>query len=159
MAQAQPSAHSWDWKPSSFSNMMVAVLLHTPILHRLISNQILLLSFKGRKSGKRITIPVGYTRDGNTLTILTKCFRGWWHNFEAAVPVDLLIAGNHCHGTARATANAEMSTNVLSDVLQKYPYQAEFYGLHLNEFKQADRDDIRDVASTLIVVQIRLEDL
>lgn len=153
MAQTSTLPRSWDWKPSPFSNTMLALLLRIPVLHRLLSNQILLLSFKGRKSGKPYTIPLGYTREGDRVIILTKSFRGWWHNFESLTPVELLIAGERRYGTAQAINHLESSIKALSDVLKLYPYQADFYGLS----KEATTEDIRRVAAKLIVIRVTLD--
>jgi hypothetical protein len=55
-------------------NPFVSVILRSP-LHRLLSGQVLLLSFTGRKTWKRYTIPVGYTREGDMLTLFSS--RAW----------------------------------------------------------------------------------
>ena len=150
------TARSWEWKPSAFSNAMVSTLLHIPILHRVISNQILLISFIGRKSGKHYTIPVGYIRDGQTVRILTKWFRGWWRNFQVAAPVELLIEGKHYLGTAKALTDEASNIATLTNVIKKYPYYADFYGIRLTAPNQADMDDVRHVAPKVVVLQIEL---
>ena len=155
MAQTT-TAHSWEWKPSAFANAMVSALLHTPILHRVISNQILLLSFTGRKSGKRYAIPVGYIRDGQTVRILTKWFRGWWRNFQVAAPVELLIEGKHYYGTAKALTDEVSSIAALTIAIKKYPYNADFYGIRLTAPNQANMDDVRYIAPKVVVLQIEL---
>jgi deazaflavin-dependent oxidoreductase (nitroreductase family) len=155
MAQTT-TVRSWDWKPSAFANAMVAILLRIPILHRVISNQILLLTFSGRKSGKHYTIPVGYVRDGQTVTILTKWFRGWWRNFQGTAPVEVLIARRRYQATAKALTDEAMTITVLTNIIKKYPYYANFYGIRLTAANEADMDDVRRVAPKVVVLQIAL---
>jgi hypothetical protein len=71
--------------------------------------------------------------------------------------IPIIIEAKHYGGIAHAIADTETSVKALSDVLQKYPYQAEFYGLCSSESKQADMEDVRRVASKMVVIQIRLE--
>ena len=46
-------------------NPYVSAILRSPV-HSLLSKQVLLLTYTGRKSGNPHTIPVGYIRDGDT---------------------------------------------------------------------------------------------
>jgi hypothetical protein len=42
-------------------NPIICALLRSP-LHRLLSEQMLLLTYAGRRSGRRFTLPLGYAR-------------------------------------------------------------------------------------------------
>lgn len=150
------TARSWDWTPSPFSNAMVSALLRTPLLHRVISSQLLLLTFTGRKSGKRYTTPVGYMREGQTVTILTKWFRGWWRNFRESAPVEVLAAGKTYAGTAKAITDEAAIIPIFANMLKKYPYQAGIYGVRMISPNEPDMDDVRQIASKLVALQITL---
>ena len=52
--------------PPKFMNNLMTAMLRSP-LHGMMSKFIMLISFRGRKSGKLYTIPVGYMQDGDTL--------------------------------------------------------------------------------------------
>jgi deazaflavin-dependent oxidoreductase (nitroreductase family) len=150
------AAHSWEWTPSPFSNAVVSTMLRIPFLHRLMSSQILLLTFTGRKSGKRYTTPVGYVREGKTVTILTKWFRPWWRNFQETAPVEVLIEGKVYPGTAKALTDEATIIPIITDVIEKYPYYADIYGVRLVSPNQPDMDDVRHIAPKVIVLQIAL---
>ena len=47
-------------------NCVMKFVLRSP-LHGVVSKKIMLLTFTGRKSGKRYTIPVSYTQKGDAL--------------------------------------------------------------------------------------------
>jgi hypothetical protein len=49
------------------SNLFVIGLLRSP-LHRLADGSLLLLTYRGRQSGRRFTIPVMYAEQDGTLT-------------------------------------------------------------------------------------------
>ena len=67
--------------------------------HGTLSKNHLLITMTGRKTGKRITIPVNYhqAEDGR-LVIGTES--SWWHNLEGGADVELLIAGDPRQGRA-----------------------------------------------------------
>lgn len=150
------STRPWEWSPSPTSNAFVSLLLRTPLLHRLASHQIMLLTYTGRKSGKRYTLPVGYMRDDHTVTILTKWFRGWWRNFQNAAPVELLIERKIYHGTAKALTDEETTVPLLAESIHRFPANAAFYGIRLVMPNRPDMDDVRRVASKIVAIQVSL---
>lgn len=94
-------------------NPLVAALLRSPF-HRLLSREVLLLTFTGRRSGRRITIPVGYTREGDTLTLFST--RSWWQNLRGGAAVAVRLAGRP--RTARATPTDDRAA--VSAEVQRY---------------------------------------
>ena len=60
-------------------NKVPAAVLRSP-LHRAMSDKYLLLTFTGRKSGKRHTTPVAYLKEGETL--LMTADSPWWKNLR-----------------------------------------------------------------------------
>lgn len=72
-------------------NPAVSALLRSP-LHGLVSDDLALVTFTGRRSGREFTTPVGYHEldDGRTL-ILTHS--PWWKNLRDGGPVTLRVRG------------------------------------------------------------------
>ena len=83
-------------------NPMIAWLLRSP-LHPLLSSGLMLVQVTGRRTGRRYWIPVGYQRDGNTLTVLVSRARRkqWWRNYRDPGPVAVLLRGRTLHGRAQ----------------------------------------------------------
>jgi hypothetical protein len=79
-------------------NPFVSLILRSP-LRRMVSNR-LLLTFTGRKTGKVFTIPVGYTREDETLTRFSEY--GWWKNLRGGAPVTVRLHGRRRTGRAEA---------------------------------------------------------
>jgi F420H(2)-dependent quinone reductase len=78
-------------------NVIVWFLLRSP-LHFVLSNTLMLLTYKGRTSGKRYTNPVAYTCEGDVVTVFTH--RSWWKNVREGVPVIVEIKRHRMDGTA-----------------------------------------------------------
>src|SRR5689334_16423977 len=70
-------------------NPLIAALLRSP-LHRLMSANLLLLTYVGRKSGQRRSLPLSYIVVADRLYLCTRSSR-WWRSWRpgAAVEVDL----------------------------------------------------------------------
>lgn len=75
-------------------NPLIRALLRSP-LHPVASRALLVLSWSGRTSGRRYSIPVGYQRDGDDIVVmLTKpAQKTWWKNFRMPWPAELLLQG------------------------------------------------------------------
>jgi hypothetical protein len=96
-----------------FANPLVRAVLRSP-LHRLLSGRLLVLSYRGRRSGRTFEIPVRYaeTDDGKLVVVATWPERKlWWRSFDggAAASVTLRcarrsVAGCVESGEARDTA-------------------------------------------------------
>lgn len=86
-------------------NLLVTFALRTPVLHRLTSASTLLLTFTGRKSGRRYTIPVVYLRrDARTLLVTTDS--RWAHNLTGGAPVQVRLRGRDMAGRATTSVLA-----------------------------------------------------
>lgn len=79
-------------------NPTMKLILNSPF-HGLLSKNLMVLNFRGRKSGKAYSIPVGYTQQGNTLTLFSHA--KWAKNFEGGAPVLLRLRGERRHAVAR----------------------------------------------------------
>ncbi len=68
-----------------FGNVFVAALLRSP-LHRTLSRSSILISYRGRKSGRESTLPVAYAEDAYGLIAFVGHAAGktWWRNMPGA---------------------------------------------------------------------------
>jgi hypothetical protein len=99
-------------------NQLVRALIDSP-LHPIVSSQMTLITVTGRKTGKQYTLPVGYKRDGQELSIpvLWPDRKTWWRNLQDGGPVTLVLKGAKRSGTGRAerTADGGVSVTVTLD--------------------------------------------
>ena len=73
------------------ANRVVRGLLRTPLLSRAAGSRLVTLYIVGRKSGRRYTLPVAYTRDKDDLLIGTPF--GWGRNLRTGEPVEIRLKG------------------------------------------------------------------
>jgi hypothetical protein len=98
-------------------NPVLGGLLRSP-LHSLISKRLMLLSFQGRKSGKRYTIPVGYLEKGSRIFVISHS--SWSKNFGSGAPVSLRLRGKQVNGTARLIRDAGQIAEVVQMSVEQH---------------------------------------
>ncbi|MDQ6643569.1 MAG: nitroreductase family deazaflavin-dependent oxidoreductase [Chloroflexota bacterium] len=140
--------------PPKFINKVVVVLLRSP-LHGLVSKALMLLTYRGRKSGKMYTIPVGYTRRGETLTLFTD--HNWWKNLRGQAPVMLRLRGKKLQGTAEVIHDdTELIAEGLMAFVQQHPRAAPAYEVKLDTSGQPDRASAQRAAQHFTLIRIHL---
>ena len=132
-------------------NRIVVWLLRSPA-HALMSRTTMLLTFTGRQSGRRYTIPVRYLREGDTL--LTATDSRWWRNLQGGVLVDLYLAGQKIGGKADVNTNAEAVEQGIRAILRRVPNDARFYQVHLDRQGQPDLVSLKQAAQTNVLITI-----
>jgi deazaflavin-dependent oxidoreductase (nitroreductase family) len=136
-------------------NGLITWLLRSP-LHGLVSKSILLIEVKGRKSGKTISVPVNYIRDGDTLWITSQRPRKWWRNLIGGTAVNVRLAGRDLKGMGRAITDvAEVGDGLLS-YFRLAPRYAKYFGVKLDAAGQPDAQDCAQAAQERVLVRIDL---
>ncbi|MBY6363574.1 nitroreductase/quinone reductase family protein [Rhodococcoides corynebacterioides] len=100
---------------SGAANTLVRPLMRMPGLGSLLGRGLATVTYTGRKSGRRISLPVAYSRRGDvvTVTVVAPSQKSWWRNFRPdPAPVTLDIAGVEHRGTAQATESTTGAVTV-----------------------------------------------
>jgi deazaflavin-dependent oxidoreductase (nitroreductase family) len=85
-------------------NPLMKAMLNSP-LHGRVSKKLMVLTFTGRKTGKRYSTPVGYVRQGNDIYVITHT--SWWKNLRGGMAVTMRIQGLDVAGMARVVDDPE----------------------------------------------------
>lgn len=72
-------------------NGLIRGVLRTPLLSRAAGKRLITMYVIGRKSGRRYTVPVAYTRHNGAILIGTEF--AWVRNLRTGEPVDIRLAG------------------------------------------------------------------
>ena len=137
-------------------NPFVAALLRSP-LHGLLSSQLILLTYTGRKTGKRYTIPVGYARDGAALVVFSS--RPWRRNLHGGAPVEVLLQGRRYSGTAAPIEDPEEVTAEVERTIGSYGHKGTEWrtGITLDATPPPTREEIAQAMQGHAVIRIRLD--
>lgn len=113
------------------SNDFVVKALQSP-LHVLMDNT-MLITVTGRKTGRKITLPVNYYRDGTTLWILSSRDRTWWKNLVPGSGVGLHLNGQDCWGFGEAILEETAVASQLVEYVKRLPMAARSIGLRIDD--------------------------
>jgi deazaflavin-dependent oxidoreductase (nitroreductase family) len=112
-------------------NPIVALILRSP-LHAMMSESVMLLSYRGRRSGREHTTPISYVRDGEDLLAVASREHAWWKNLRGGAPVKVRLRGRELKGTGRAF-EGEAAEGGLLCVLRAVPAYRKHWGVELDE--------------------------
>lgn len=136
-------------------NSFIQFLLRSP-LHGVMSGSTMLITIKGRKTGRLITLPVNYVRDGNLLWVVSYRSRTWWRNISGGVPVKILLRGQEKEALADAILDEAKVAEALGSYVQKFPISARAIGVRL-ENGLPNREDLSQAAQERVMIRIEVK--
>lgn len=104
----------------SIANPVLKGILRSP-LHGLISGALMLLTFRGRKTGRSYSIPVGYVQKSDRLLVFTHS--GWWKNMRGGAAVTVQVRGKTIEGRAELAEDAQQIAEIRRDMVAKHGEQ------------------------------------
>lgn len=142
-------------------NVPMRWLLRSP-LHAVGSRNLCILSYAGRRSGKRYETPLSYVRDGNRIWLLSSVDTRWWTNFlptaGAPLAVGILAAGERLRGTATTIQHDRARLReTVRRFLTALPRDAMVYGIGLDGARKPKEADLERALARLVMVEIALE--
>lgn len=138
-------------------NPVMKAILHSS-WHWLVSDKIMVITFKGIKSGKEYATPVSYFVEGGTVYCFTH--GKWWKNLATGANVMLHIKGEDYPGFATVETEdiAQIST-ALQKMMINNPRDARYYGVTFDADGRPNMDEIRKAATEAVMIHIALTDV
>jgi hypothetical protein len=134
-------------------NDFVRFMLRTP-LHALMGNT-MLITVTGRRTGRKLAVPVNYYRDGETLWILSSRDRTWWRNIGPASKVILHLDGTDVAGIADVVRDEAAVIAQVGQYLHHFPAAAGPLGVKVRK-GAANGDDVARCAMGRLFVRVCL---
>lgn len=134
-------------------NFMMKLLLRSP-LHFIFSSNVLLISFKGRRSGKQYTTPVRYIRDDTVVRMFSSPGAKWWLNLRGGASVTLCVKG-HSYTTQARVNEEPMAAKLEKFVayLKQFPGDGAYHGLRIRRGKPLPHTEIKAVLPEVVIVE------
>jgi F420H(2)-dependent quinone reductase len=103
-------------------NAPVAALISSPRWGRLVSGYFVMVTYTGRRSGRIVTLPVAYERNGDDVIIGVNLpgAKTWWRNFTGdGGPVTVKVRGRERtgHAVARRDDKGRVTVTIRLDHL------------------------------------------
>lgn len=133
-------------------NRIVKLMLATPA-HGLMSDSMMVMRYKGRRSGRALATPVRYVRDGETIIASTSTATNWWRNLEDTDTTELLIAGENVRMKPEVIRdNDQVVLPILQSILAAHPADAVYMDVGLKDGKPIQQE-LLDALKWMVVVR------
>ena len=148
------------WFMNKIANPFVRLILLSP-LHGLMSATLLLITYRGRKSGKEYSLPVQYVQDEHHIYIVPGMpeQKIWWRNLQSSAPVQINLRGKSMAGTGvllKQDADAETIIKGFSLYLQRFPALTKHYKIRVEADGTFNAGDLNKTAGTVTIIQVEL---
>jgi deazaflavin-dependent oxidoreductase (nitroreductase family) len=132
---------------------LVVALLRSP-LHGLLSRDVLLLHYRGRRSGRALTLPISYVEEGGAIYLCTRPGGSvWWRNLAGGVEVEVTLRGRRCGAHAEVLEpQGPEALAALRAFLTRNPGTGELlYDVHRTAGGPNAEDLAREVTRSVVV--------
>jgi len=137
-------------------NPLVVLIARSPI-HLLVSTQILVTQFNGRKSGNPYRVPVSFHKDENTYTCVTLRSNLWWKNLIALERTDIWLNGRLVNVQLELEyEDDEVVKSNLRHLVSGNAIDAFFAKVKLNKDGSPDEKSLDDAAKIHTVLKSRV---
>ncbi len=148
------------WFMNKIANPFVRLILRSP-LHGLMDTALLLITYRGRKSGKQYTLPTQYVQAGNVLYIVpgNAKEKTWWRNLRGGIPVQVVLHGKTLAGIGCLLDPAADAGTLLTGLqlyLQHFPSLARMYRVGVDASGTFDEADLRRAVASIVMVRVDL---
>lgn len=135
-------------------NRMMKFILRSPA-HGMVSKSVLLITFIGRKSGKRYTTPVSYSLADSQVYIFTHA--SWWKNLRSSAPVTLKLQGREVQGWPETVSEDKaVIAAALAAHLKIVPSDARYYQVTLDRDGNPNLAQVEKAVQNVMMIRIRL---
>jgi deazaflavin-dependent oxidoreductase (nitroreductase family) len=150
------------WFMNKIANPLVGWTLRSR-LHTLLSASLLLLTYRGRKSGREYRLPVQYAQDGQRIFILPGQpeNKTWWRNFKDETPVTLTLRGKTRKGKARlldGQADTQTALDGLAAYLRLFPALAKAHKVRTESDGSFNPVDLEAAAAAARIICVTLNE-
>lgn len=132
-------------------NPMMRRLLRSP-LHSLVSKNMMLISYTGRKSGRVYATPIGYLKVADGLHTISSRERVWWRNLRGGADVTLRLQGRDVGAWATAIEDPARISEYLSTYARIAPAFARALGIRIDQAGTPSKGSVSELSHKKVIV-------
>lgn len=137
-------------------NPIVRRLLRSP-LYFLAGKNVMLMTYRGRKSGRSYAVPMNYLETDGALLTISSRERLWWRNLRGGAPVSLRLRGADRPAWAECIEDPAAVAGKLSLYLQASPQFARYLHVRMDAQNEPNPEDLARLATQRVVVSTVLK--
>lgn len=138
-------------------NPLMTALLKSRF-HRLVSRDIMLITFTGLRTGQQYTTPVSYVSYGKKVHCFTGMDYSWWRNLRGGARVTLRIRGQEKPGQAEAISDDDARIKrAMSEFFLRLPRDAVYYDVSLDVNGNPNPIELELAVPRAVLIEINLD--
>jgi deazaflavin-dependent oxidoreductase (nitroreductase family) len=134
---------------------LMSAILKSP-LHGMLSSSTMLITVRGKRSGRSFTTPVNYVRSGDELITVSFRSRRWWRNLRGGAEVRLRLRGREIEARAVAVEEPAAVADGLAVLVRVSPGYARHLGVAFDASGQPDPAGLARAAEGRVLVRALL---
>ena len=136
-------------------NPIMKWLITSPF-HFFVSNNTMIITYTGRKSGNTYTTPVNYVKNGDLYYTTSLRDRVWWRNLRNGSAVQLFVKRNIINAIPTVVEKENQVADHLRSYFQLAPRLARYYKITLDKNGIPLKGDLKRSAETMIMVVFKV---
>jgi deazaflavin-dependent oxidoreductase (nitroreductase family) len=141
------------------TNPFVRFILGSP-LHSMLDGRLILITYTGRKSGKKHSLPVQYAESHDELIVVAGYHqhKKWWRNLLQESTINVCHRGRWSEAHAKAfDGDVEVIAPLLPDYLKRFRASARIRGFTLDSNGNIENPEkLGEEAKKTVMVKIRM---
>lgn len=137
-------------------NPIMSWMMRSP-LHFIVSKNMMLMTYTGRKSGKDFTTPMNYLAMNGGIYTTSYRDRVWWRNLRGGAEVTLHLRGEAVPAYAETVEDQSAVARYMNEYLEAAPHLARYMDVRMNEDGHANGDDIARMAQEMVMVRTEVK--
>jgi deazaflavin-dependent oxidoreductase (nitroreductase family) len=126
----------------------------------MLDGRLILITYTGRKSGKKHSLPVQYAESREQLIVVAGYHqhKKWWRNLLHRQTINIRYRGKWFEASAEAfDGDVEVIVPLLPDYLKRFPASARIRGLALDSNGNVENPEkLGEEAKKVVMVTIRM---
>ena len=148
------------WFMNKIVNPLVGLILRSP-LHRLMSGTLLIITYRGRKTGREYRLPVQYAQTGKIIYIVPGMpeQKTWWRNLREAATIQLTLRGQTQAGKAVVLQPEVDSEAILAGFeayLRRFPALIKSQHIGIEADGSLNLAELRLAARQAVIMRVEL---
>ena len=148
------------WFMNKIVNPLVCLILRSP-LHKLMSDTLLLITYREPKTGMKYTLPVQYVQTRNAIYIVPGMpeQKTWWRSLKEATPVQLTLSGQTLAGNAIVLKPNNDSEEIIAGLglyLQRFPALAKVHHIRRAANRSFTIGELRLVVTKTVIIHVEV---
>jgi deazaflavin-dependent oxidoreductase (nitroreductase family) len=123
----------------------------------MVSKNMMLMTYTGRKSGKSYTTPMNYLSMDGALYTNSNRERVWWRNLRGGAEVTLHLKGEDIPAHAEVIEDQSAVAGYLNEYLEAAPHLAKYMQVRMDDNGKLLAEDIARRAQEMVVVRTELD--